>query len=117
MPLFGLERLRQLELHGVYRIPPNFAHPVRVEDPALFTQPDGLCFDPIERYLYVNDTEQANIRRFAVMPDGGLDASDLFAEGLASDNEPGRPDGMKTDEKGNVWCSGPGGIWVFSPLG
>src|SRR5262249_26692062 len=65
----------------------------------------------------VNDTEQANIRRFHVFNDGRLGEAEMFASGLRSDAAPGRPDGMKTDESGNVWCSGPGGIWIYTPSG
>lgn len=117
MPVFGLERPRDLGFQGVYRIPPNGEHLELLVERDLFDQPNGLCFDPTEHFLYVNDTEQANIRRFSVQPDGRLGRWEMFAEGLASDGVPGRPDGMKIDERGNVWCSGPGGIWVFADSG
>ncbi|MEJ1933690.1 SMP-30/gluconolactonase/LRE family protein [Nostoc sp. NIES-2111] len=117
MPVFGLERPRVLGFQGVYRIPPSGQPLELLVERDLFGQPNGLCFDPAERFLYVNDTEQANVRRFLLQPDGRLGPFELFAEGLASDDLPGRPDGMKTDEAGNVWCSGPGGIWVYSPVG
>ncbi len=41
----------------------------------------------------------------------------LFATGIRSELEPGVPDGMKCDSRGNVWCTGPGGVWVYSPTG
>ena len=47
--------------------------------------------------------------------DGTLSGGRLFAEGISSAQEPGVPDGMKCDEQSNVWCTGPGGVWVFSP--
>jgi gluconolactonase len=117
MAVFGLERSRELGFQGVYRIPPD-GGPIELSvDRSLFTQPNGLCFNPTEQFLYVNDTERANIRRFSVGSDGRLCDVEVFADGLNSDAAPGRPDGMKTDESGNVWCSGPGGIWIYSPSG
>ena len=31
--------------------------------------------------------------------------------------EEGVPDGMKCDKRGNIWVTGPGGVWVISPDG
>jgi gluconolactonase len=117
MPVFGLERARKLGYQGVYRIAPGDKPPELLVDRDLFAQPNGLCFDPTEGWLYVNDTEQANIRRFPILSDGRLGEFQIFASGLSSDDMAGRPDGMKTDALGNVWCSGPGGVWIFSGEG
>ena len=57
------------------------------------------------------------IRVYDVASDGSLSGGRVFAEGLASAEEHGRPDGMKCDERGNVWCTGPGGVWIFAPSG
>ena len=54
--------------------------------------------------------------RYRVQPDGSVTDGKLFYDGTA-DTRPGAPDGMKVDEKGNLYCTGPGGIWVFSPEG
>jgi len=86
-------------------------------DRYLFDQPNGLCFSPDERRLYVNDTVQALIRVFDVESDGSLSSARLFATGIKSELERGVPDGMKCDALGNVWCTGPGGVWVYSPGG
>ncbi len=72
MPVYGVERPRQLGFQGVYRVPPGGGAPKLVVDRHLFDQPNGLCFSPDERLLYVNDTVQALIRVFDVKADGTL---------------------------------------------
>lgn len=117
MPVYGVERPRQLGFQGVYRVPPGGGPTQLLVDRYLFDQPNGLCFSPDEKKLYVNDTVQANIRVFDVMPDGTLSNRQLFAGGIRSDREPGVPDGMKCDASGNVWLTAPGGLWVYAPDG
>ncbi len=117
MPVYGVERPRQLGFQGVYRLPPGGGAPELVVDRTMFDQPNGLCFSPDERVLYVNDTVQHLIRAFDVLPNGRLGMSRVFASGIVSPSEPGVPDGMKCDSAGNVWVCGPGGVWVFAPHG
>src|SRR5437899_6108701 len=117
MPVFGVERPRQLGFPGVYRVPPGGGAPKLLVDRYLFEQPNGLCFSPDERILYVNDTVQALIRAFDVGADGSLANPRVFASGIRSELEPGLPDGMKCDQRGNVWVTAPGGVWVYSPAG
>ena len=64
MPVFGVERDPDLDFNGVYRIPTGSKDLELVVERTLFTQPNGLCFSPDEKLLYINDTEQANIRVF-----------------------------------------------------
>jgi gluconolactonase len=116
MPGFGVERPRELGWQGVFRLAPDGELHLLVERDE-FTQPNGLCFSPDERRLYVNDTTRAHIRAYDVASDGSLSGGRVFAEGLAAETEHGRPDGMKCDERGNVWCTGPGGVWIFAPTG
>jgi gluconolactonase len=117
MPVYGVERPRQLGFQGVYRVPPGGGPVQLVVGRDVFDQPNGLCFSPDEKKLYINDTVQANIRVFDVEADGTLANRTLFAGGIRSDREPGVPDGMKCDSRGNVWVTGPGGIWVYAPKG
>jgi gluconolactonase len=117
MPVYGVERPRQLGFQGVYRVPPGGGAPELVVERHMFDQPNGLCFSPDEQKLYVNDTVQALIRVFDVSPYGSLLNGRVFASGLVSEREPGLPDGMKCDARGNVWCTGPGGVWVYAPSG
>jgi gluconolactonase len=120
MPHYGVERPRQLGWQGVFRLRPGHRpgeEPELVVDRYLFTMPNGLCFSPDERLLYVNDTEQANIRVFDVGSEGRLANGRVFASGIRDSLKPGVPDGMKCDAEGNVWVTAPGGLWVYAPSG
>jgi gluconolactonase len=117
MPVYGVERPRQLGFQGVYRVPPGGGAPELMVERHMFDQPNGLCFSPDERRLYVNDTVQALIRAFDVSTDGSLMNARVFASGIVSEGEPGVPDGMKCDSRGNVWVTAPGGVWVYAPSG
>ncbi|MEO1458016.1 MAG: isochorismatase family protein [Pseudomonadota bacterium] len=120
MPGFGVERPTELGFQGVYRIAPGSsgaAEPALMCPRYMFTQPNGLCFSPDERLLYVNDTVQANIRVFELGADGSLGAGRIFASGIVDPLRPGVPDGMKCDALGNVWLTAPGGLWVYEPGG
>ena len=115
-PGFGVERPRELGFQGVYRVTNGGALTLLV-DRDLFDQPNGLCFSPDEKTLYVNDTERALIRIFSVAADGSLSGGEILASGIRSETAPGVPDGMKCDAEGNVWVTAPGGIWVYAPSG
>jgi gluconolactonase len=119
MPGFGVERPRELGWQGVFRIPPGqvAGEPQLIVDRYQFTMPNGLCFSPDEKLIYINDTEQANIRVFEVNGDGTLSRGRIFASGIKDTLKPGVPDGMKCDASGNVWVTAPGGIWVYDPDG
>ncbi len=117
MPGFGIERPRDLGFQGVYRIPPGGGAPQLLVDRFMFGQPNGLCFCPGEDRLYVNDTEQANIRVFRVQKDGSLSDPRVFASGIKDSLRPGVPDGMKCDREGNIWVTAPGGVWVYGQDG
>jgi gluconolactonase len=115
MPGFGLEREQDLDFQGVYRIPPGGGDLTLLVDD--FVQPNGLCFSPDESLLYINDTDHSHIRVFDVADDGTISNSRLFAEGIGDAAKAVYVDGMKCDERGNVWVTGTNGIWVFSPDG
>lgn len=119
MPGFGVERPRQLGWQGVFRIRPGQTggDPELVVDRYMFSMPNGLCFSPDEKLLYINDTEQANIRVFEVDANGSLSRGRVFASGISDTLLSGRPDGMKCDSSGNVWVTAPGGVWVYNPSG
>ena len=117
MPGFGLEREQELDFQGVYRIPGDGGElQLLVDD---FSQPNGLCFSPDESLLYVNDTDRAHIRVFDVGPDHTLSNGRVLAEGIGDGDlaKGGLVDGMKADEHGNIYVTGPAGVWVFSPAG
>ena len=115
MPVFGLERKQMLNFQGLYRVSPDGLLHREAHD---FDQPNGLCFSPDEATLYVNDTTRAHIRAFDVAPDGSLNERSIFAEHIGTgDYNEGVVDGMKCDEHGNVYVTGPRGIWIFNSHG
>jgi gluconolactonase len=117
MPGFGLEREQDLDFQGVYRIPAGGGDlQLLVDD---FAQPNGLCFSTDESLLYINDTDRAHIRIFDVGADHQLSNGRVFAEniGTADLAKGDLVDGMKLDERGNVYVTGPEGVLVFSPDG
>jgi gluconolactonase len=115
MPVFGLERKQALDFQGVYRVGPDGSLHREADD---FDQPNGLCFSPDEKTLYVNDTTRAHIRAFDVAADGSLSNNRIFADHIGSgDYAEGVVDGMKCDELGNIYVTGPRGFWVISPQG
>jgi gluconolactonase len=117
MPGFGIEREQDLDFQGVYRIPPGGGDPQLLVDD--FSQPNGLCFSSDESLLYINDTDRAHIRVFDVQADGSIANGRVLAQNIGSGKlEIGDlVDGMKLDEKGNVWVTGPGGVCVFDAGG
>ena len=117
MPGFGLERLQDLDFQGVYRLPGDGGTMQLLVDD--FAQPNGLCFSPDESLLYINDTVHAHIRVFDVGPDHSLSNGRVFADGIGTgDMSTGElVDGMKLDERGNVYVTGPKGVWIFSADG
>jgi gluconolactonase len=118
MPGFGEERERELGFQGVYRIPPGGGDLELVVDRDAYEQPNGICFSPDESLFYVNDTPGAYIDVYDAFADGSISGRRRFFSGIGSGViEEGIPDGMKCDERGNIWVTGPGGIWVISSAG
>ena len=119
-PGFGIERERELGWQGVFRIPPG-GGPSDVElvvDKDEFEMPNGVCFSPDESLVYINDTPRAHIKVYDAAADGSFSNGRMFFEGVGSGViEEGIPDGMKCDEQGNIWVTGPGGIWIISAAG
>ena len=119
-PPYGLPRRfedsrRELPFCGVYRL--RKSGEVDLMTRAI-DRPNGIAFSPDEKTLYVaqSDPEKANWTAFPVLADGTLGEGKKFYDATERvGKEPGLPDGMTVDSKGNLWASGPGGIYVFSP--
>jgi len=104
---------RELPYAAIYRIDPSGA----VSMLADFEYPNGLAFSPDERTLYVANTRWAQyIHALEIGADGAMVRRRIFAD-MSSDETNGVPDGMKVDVQGRVYCTGPGGTWVFAPDG
>jgi len=101
---------RELSFKGIFRL--NTAGRLQVID-STFDKPNGICFSPDESRLYVNESAQHKIYVWDVVNDSTFTNKRLFYTIPQS----GYADGMKVDPSGNVYCAGPGGIWVVSPAG
>jgi gluconolactonase len=78
--------------------------------------PNGVAFSPDEKFLYVTnwDTAKKVVMRYPVEPDGSLGAGEVFFDMTSASGEEAL-DGIKVDEAGNLYVSGPGGAWIISP--
>jgi len=97
----------------VYRVAPDGAISVL----AHCEYPNGLAFSPDERTLYVANTRSSKyIHAIELDAAGKMTRRRIFAD-MNEGELPGIPDGLKVDSQGRVYCTGPGGIWVFTPDG
>jgi gluconolactonase len=98
---------------SVYRIAPDGT----VSRVAFCEYPNGLAFSPDERTLYVANTRTSMyIHALELDAAGKMTRRRIFAD-MNEGDRPGIPDGLKVDSQGRVFCSGPGGVWVFTPDG
>ena len=98
---------KEQSCNGVYRLSPDGNIDLLVDDFAL---PNGLAFSPDESILYVDDSAHNRIQAFDVGADGKLSNNRMLLD--MSSEDPGVPDGLKVDQQGNIFCTGPGGVWV-----
>ena len=106
---YGVLREQELSFQGVYRLDPaDNSLTLLVDD---FEKPNGLCFSLDERQLFVNDTARQHVRVFDVQDDGTLANGRIWADTVGPWE--GVPDGMKVDQAGHLFTTGPGGIHIF----
>lgn len=110
---FGGPAEQEQPVRGVYRVPAGASEPELLVDD--FDGPNGLALSPDGRRLYVDDSDRAHVRAFDVDADWKLSGGSVLVE-LGEDGE-GVPDGLKLDTEGNLYCTGPGGIWLCAPTG
>jgi gluconolactonase len=106
---------KELPFNGVYRLTRAGKLELLVKD---MTRPNGLGFSPGEKLLYLANSDPArkNWMVFDVRPDGTLANGRVFYD-VTKETTDGLPDGLKLDTRGNLYATGPGGVWVFSPAG
>jgi len=104
---------QEIPFQGVYRLDEKGDVRLLTKD---LTQPNGLAFSPDGKRFYVDDSEQRNIRVYDVTADGSLSNGRIFGSEAGGKHE-GVPDGMRVDEAGNIYVTGPKGIWVWDPEG
>jgi gluconolactonase len=129
-PPYGLPTQRdndpgkKLPFNGVYRIlgardlpagasPDSGRLQVIIKD---LPRPNGIAFSPDEKVLYVSNSGPPKWMRYSVHTDGTVDDGRVLYD-ATSEKGVGGPDGIKVDRRGNVWGSGPGGVWILSSAG
>lgn len=121
-PPYGLEKnwddpARELDFCGVYRVTPKGKLTLLTKE---ISRPNGIAFSPDEKTLYVacSDPKRATWTAFPVKKDGTLGKGKVFYDATPlAGKKPGLPDGMAVDKDGNIFATGPGGVWVFTPEG
>ena len=118
-PPFGLPKFfndprKELPFSGVFAVKDG---KVRLVSKDL-TGPNGLAFSPDEKFFYVDnwDDHKKVVMRYEVQPDGSLKNGKLFFDMTSAGTEEAL-DGLKVDKAGNLYVSGPGGLWILSPQG
>jgi gluconolactonase len=118
-PPFGLPRFhedprKELPFSGVFSLKDGELRLVSTD----VSGPNGLAFSPDERFLYVTnwDEKEKIVMRYEVQPDASLAGGAVFFD-MGSAPEPEALDGLEVDRRGNLYVSGPGGLWVIDPTG
>ena len=118
-PPYGLAKqdedpAKEIPFNGVYRLKDGKVD-VIIKD---LTRPNGIAFSPDQKTFYIaNSDEKRKVwMRYDVAANGTVGNGRVFFD-VTAEKEDGLPDGMKVDAQGNVYGSGPGGVWVFSPDG
>ena len=111
----GPDLLMDLDFSGVYRVSPDLGTiTLLVRD---FILPNGIDFSPDESILYIADSRRTHVRAFDVQPNGTLAlATDRIFCDMKAERS-GISDGLSVDSEGNVYATGPGGVWIIDPSG
>jgi len=104
---------QEISFQGVYRLDAQGGVRLLTKD---LTQPNGLAFSPDGKHFYVDDSAEKNIREYDVTPDGSLSNGRIFGDEKGEPHD-GVPDGIKVDERGDLFVTGPKGIWVWDAQG
>ncbi|MGH9902331.1 MAG: SMP-30/gluconolactonase/LRE family protein, partial [Pyrinomonadaceae bacterium] len=120
-PPFGLPKFfddprKELSFSGVYSLHKGKLRLLAKE----LSGPNGIALSPDEKYLYVGnwDEERVVVMRYEAKADGTLSGGQVFIDMTSAlDKERNAIDGIKVDRDGNLYVSGPGGLWVISPAG
>jgi gluconolactonase len=104
---------QEIPFQGVYRLDAQGNVQLLTKE---LTQPNGLAFSPDGKHFYVDDSQQRNIRVYDVAGDRTLTNSRIFGEEPGGKDD-GVPDGIKVDQDGNLFVTGPKGIWVWDAKG
>jgi gluconolactonase len=114
LPKFSDDPRKELAFSGIYKASDGKVQLVSRD----LTGPNGIAFSPDEKSLYVGDWDEKRkiVMRYPVNADGSLGAGAVFIDMTSATGEDAI-DGIKVDKRGNVYVSGPGGLWILSPDG
>ena len=114
LPKFFSDPRKELPFSGVFAAKDGKIQLVSTD----LTGPNGLAFSPDEKFFYVDnwDDHKKVVMRYEVQPDGSLKNGKLFFDMTSAGTEDAL-DGLKVDKAGNLYVSGPGGLWILSPQG
>jgi len=114
LPKFADDPRREQPYSGVYSVKDGKVQLVSTD----FNGPNGIAFSPDEKFLYVGnwDEKRAVVFRYPVRADATLGKGELFYD-LTTAGAEDAIDGIKVDTAGNVFVSGPGGLWIFDAAG
>jgi gluconolactonase len=104
---------QEIPFQGVYRLDDKGDVTLLTKE---LSQPNGLAFAPDGKHFYVDDSERRNIRVYDVTVGGALANGRILAEEPGGKGD-GVPDGMRVDRQGNIYVTGPEGIWVWDAHG
>jgi gluconolactonase len=118
-PPYGLvkEEDSALGFSGVYRLTPEGVLTLLTKELA---RPNGIALSPDGRTLYVNDSDEKAfaLHAYPLHEDGSIGQGRVLWDAMSfAQDGPGATDGMKVDESGHIWTTGPGGVFVLSPDG
>lgn len=108
---------KEIDFQGVYRMSPHGVVTLLTDE---LTRPNGLALSPDEKTLYVanSDPEKAIWMAYELDPSGRVQSKKVFYDVTEwVPKASGLPDGLKIDDQGNLFATGPGGVWIFSPEG
>jgi gluconolactonase len=129
-PPYGLptqqdnDPIKELQFDGVYRIPnarkqkPG-SQPDRDKLQLIIKdlpRPNGIAFSPDGKTLYIADSGKKVWMSYPVHSDGSVGEGKMLLD-AGGQKDPGGPDGIRVDKKGNIYGAGPGGVWIISPEG
>ena len=100
------------DFSAVYQITRDGKVRVATREPA---RPNGVALAANQQTLFVADTEGQSVRAYDIAADGSLTRGRIVAD--LKYQQPGGPDGLKTDESGNIYVASHGGVWVFDASG
>jgi gluconolactonase len=116
LPQQDADPAKETTFNGVYQLTAGGEVNVLVDS---LTRPNGVALSPDEKTLYVANSDANRARWYAYIFDDNVirEGRILMDATGRTGEEKGLPDGLKVDAMGNVFATGPGGVWIFSPAG